>query len=127
MTVEDFIAARLTEREAVANEAIQRERASGSGKFDLEYQWVRFTRGTGETVLSGFAPGAPSPDEVLRQCAAIRAIVAEHDLGTDPCDAHGPRFESVTCGTVRAIASIWSNHPGYQREWSIDAEGSTYE
>ncbi|MGW4123940.1 hypothetical protein [Nocardia sp. NPDC004711] len=84
MSIAAFIEARLTEREAAAHEALDLEKFFPPGEFDLEYQWVRFVRrrvrsvrrpGGDRAMSSNFAPGAPSPREVLCECAAWRTSV----------------------------------------------------
>jgi hypothetical protein len=103
MTIEEFIEARLDERETGANEAIELERYSEPGD-EIEYQWARFLRSkTSNMVMSSmFIPGAPDPREVLRQCAALRLALEF--------------WQGLT--RLRTIAAIWSDHPDYQQEWA---------
>ncbi|PPJ31896.1 hypothetical protein C5E45_32925 [Nocardia nova] len=123
MTIVEFIEARIVEREARAEEALELEKVWRAEGYETEYDWVRFTRrGAGGTASSMYLAGAPSPAEVKRQCERLRSIVEEHDIDDDPCDAHGPGYESITCNTVLMVASVWSGHPDYQREWDIGGE-----
>jgi hypothetical protein len=73
------------------------------------------------------------PARVLREVAAKRAILAVHSPGypvTYPkpsgqptcavCHSGGWDWdpEQWPCPTVRALAAIYSNHPGYRQEWA---------
>jgi hypothetical protein len=72
------------------------------------------------------------PDRVLAQCAAMRKIVELHSVTIErewenPWDGPARQVEERTCDicgwvpdacdTVRAIASIWSDHPDFREEW----------
>ena len=86
------------------------------------------------------------PARMLREVAAKRAILAEHyilargdrnpvyeqfsiisppfppeDCGCVTCHyaSHGGVNGYGICRTVRALAAIWSDHPGYGKEWAI--------
>lgn len=59
-----------------------------------------------------------NPARVLREVEAKRKIVEEHQIGHDPCDAHDAAMESVPCGTICALASVYSDHPDYREEWA---------
>ncbi|MGV9666951.1 DUF6221 family protein [Nocardia niigatensis] len=122
--------ARLAEREAAANEAIELEKYFAPSEFDLEYQWVRFVHrrvrsvrrpGGDRALSSSFAPGAPSPREVLRQCAALRTMLAAYraadhdtDYGADPTE-----WAALRDKVIIPMAAIWSTHQGYQQEWAL--------
>jgi hypothetical protein len=74
------------------------------------------------------------PSRVLAECAAKRAIIAEHgpkevaslDRATwgQPfvvcrvC-AVGPRQVVAPCPTVRLVAAVYKDHPDYQQEWTL--------
>jgi hypothetical protein len=113
-TIEEFIEARIAERETSANEAIRLE-AILSDRTRLEYEWVRLRRSpSGQVVSSMFVAGAPAPAEVLRQCAASRALV-ESAGGCSWCDT----FDDERKAMLKTTAAIWSDHPDYQEEWAI--------
>lgn len=64
------------------------------------------------------------PARVLAQCAAMRKVVDLHDRAHHQCvadDEDGPstlwRTSANPCDTLRALASIWSDHPDYRQEW----------
>ncbi|MFD9614881.1 DUF6221 family protein [Streptomyces sp. NPDC059083] len=95
MTIEEFIAARLAEDEAVAREA------SDPGMYDPEDA----ERAIGTAAYDHLA--RHNPARVLRQCAMMR-IALNWYLNDD---------EMVMGATIRAIAAIWSDHPDYQQEW----------
>lgn len=58
------------------------------------------------------------PARVLREVAAKRAILAEH-YPVDPCDAHDSALRTVVCGTVAALAAIYSDHPDFDPSWEV--------
>jgi len=58
------------------------------------------------------------PSRVLAECAAKRAIAGLHKVGADQCDEHNAMFESIPCPTIRALAAVYKDHPGYQQEWA---------
>lgn len=53
------------------------------------------------------------PVFVFGAVAAIRSILTEHRIGSDPCDAHDADSRSIECDTVRLLAAFWSSHPAY--------------
>lgn len=66
------------------------------------------------------------PAQVLRQVKAMRRILVLHYPNkNDDCIVCGwddgyedvPN-ESYPCATLRAVASQWSDHPDYQKEWA---------
>lgn len=133
MNTEAFIEARIVEAEASATEALELEKYGRAGEYAVEYQWVRFRRRPGgEAVLSSmFIPGAPKPEAVLRQGAALRALVAGHDRddwfefddettgSCTACSNYCPECRSLVrwpCGTLRTVAAIWTDHPDYPFE-----------
>ncbi|MGW2666241.1 DUF6221 family protein [Nocardia tengchongensis] len=138
MTLEEFIEARIAAREAAANEAIEFEKYYQPDEFIVEYQWVRFTRRSGEGGASSmFMPGAAPPREVLRECAATRdalgfALAAfgeeskiEERAGRDPETNSYDRGRADTVRyMLRVLAAAWSDHPDYRPEWAVDGGGS---
>jgi len=111
MTIEEFIEARIAERETAASEAVELEQ-----KYTPEgcsFQWVKMLvkpdgRGQGSYTFE------PDPHEVLRQCAALRqAVEAARLTGTCSPDAW-----TLADEVLAALARMWSNHPDYQQEWA---------
>ena len=105
MTLVEFLTARLDEDEAAATRHL--DDASGAGWGDY-------------------------PARVLREVAAKRAILAEHsptsypyddEVGDESCTGCGLggdeeyRETINTCPTLRALASVYSDHPDYREEW----------
>jgi len=66
------------------------------------------------------------PARALREIDAKRAIIEEHrprtdprDLRSDPCDAHDPiTLESEPCDTLRHLATVYTDHPDFDPNWS---------
>lgn len=72
------------------------------------------------------------PARVLAQCAAMRKIVELHQISTERVWEHswdGPSVQveerscvicgwvPTACDTIRALASVWSDHPAFRDEW----------
>ena len=65
------------------------------------------------------------PARVLAECAAKRAILALHKpigvqgfpvwkcKGCDQSPVRWDYYEAYPCGTIRALAAVWADHPGY--------------
>ena len=74
-----------------------------------------------------------STPRVLAECAAKRAIIAEHgrdDHSTaDYCETcaewwksevgEGPPGVAWPCPSLRAIAAVYADHPNYDPEWAL--------
>jgi hypothetical protein len=72
------------------------------------------------------------PARVLAECAAKRAIMAEHGLydhsTKDYCETcvdwwkselgEGPPPVAWPCPTLRAVAAVYKDHPDYQQAWA---------
>ena len=105
MTVAEFIEARLSEDQVNADQAL------------ALWSDTHFTVDPGSLVIVRFHR-EHDPGRVLRQVAAMRAILAEHNapLGYE-CNACESR--EWPCLTVRALTAIWSDHEGFRDEWRI--------
>ncbi|MER2086525.1 DUF6221 family protein [Rhodococcus sp. (in: high G+C Gram-positive bacteria)] len=131
MTIVEFLEARLDEDEEVARDAAGWD---SSGSVRDEGLWRR--DGVNSVIDSarrmvvygdGSAPDDSQatnivrhdPARVLREVAAKRAIMAEHGIDQDPCDAHDAMYESVPCDVILNLAAIYLDHPDYQAEWAI--------
>lgn len=126
----EFLEARLDEDEEVARDAAGWD---SSGQVRDEGMWLR--EGVNSVIDSSrrmvvFGDGSAPDDSqathivrhdpacVLREVAAKRAIMAEHGIDEDPCDAHDAMYESVPCDVILNLAAIYLDHPDYQPEWS---------
>lgn len=105
----EFLLARISEREAWARAAddLDREFPRGDGQ-PYDYQWVRLS-----PLSSTFAQGAPSPGDVLAECVAKRRIVERPGWVTDPAYKLGIEY------AIRALASVYVDHPDYRAEWAL--------
>jgi hypothetical protein len=115
MKITEFLLARIAEDEADAAD-IQSGRADyGATEFNPDETIMRQT----------------DPARILAECKAKRAIMEIHkiqqvsedsplrsdDEWTCPfCDED--RWPRGVCGTIRAIASVYSDHPDYRQEWA---------
>ena len=138
MTIEEFIRARLDEDErAVVAASVEYEgetwTAAGDSVNTITVSNIAAT--VEKTYSQGVAEhiARHDPARVLRQAGITRALVAGHtrddwfefaDETTGSCKAcsnYCPECRSLVrwpCGTLRLIASIWSDHPDYLPEWS---------
>jgi len=126
-----FLAARLDEDEAAARAA-----SAPSPWKAAEHEadsWI-VTDATSEPLI--YDEGTPDlleaahiarhdPARVLREVAAKRAILAEHQEAASGgyCELcyYGYGGGSWPCPTVRALASVYSDHPDYREEWKAPA------
>ena len=135
----DFISARLDEDEAAAK-AASWDRPGDAWRVwgvRTDDAWVIDDDGQEGFVIPRIGGGADTegvarhvarhdPARALREVAAKRAIVAEHerdqstmspDMGDDVLQAR-----IVTLGrtgsVLRHLASAWSDHPDYRAEWA---------
>lgn len=90
-----FITARLAEDEAAA-------KLARPDYFTFEVLGIFSALGDMRHVIRH------DPARVLRELAAKRAILSEHIVGG---------WHPVPCLTLRALASVYSDHPDYRAEW----------
>jgi hypothetical protein len=131
------------EREQAARDEmklVEYAREAWRAEYAVSYQWVRnVANNNGSVVSSLFAPGAPTPQEVLARIAADRQILALHHpdrhlenwfwlerecaeckhrwhkwLPDKPPTEIGPE---QGCPTVRLLALPYADRPGYQEAW----------
>lgn len=104
----EFLLARIAEDEDEARE--RREIA------DRHWAEIRAAGATPAFVVFR----TDEPEFTLATCAAHRRIVELHGSGDAWCDhCSGYSDEpSDTCPTIRALASVYVDHPDYQPEWS---------
>lgn len=95
LTITEFLEARIAEDEAAA------ERCASV-----------------IVVPAAVASTMIDPVRMLAECAAKRAILAEHSP-VDPCDAHDADYRTITCDTICAIAGVYKDHPDYRQEWAL--------
>jgi hypothetical protein len=58
------------------------------------------------------------PDRVLAECAAKRRIVELHSGENDtPCQSWAGNYTYEPCPTLRALASVYADHPEFREEW----------
>lgn len=107
-TLADFILARVSEDEAAAKAASDRQRVTWATTAD--------TAASVAGADAGLFILFHDPARVLAQCAAVRAIVAEaverlHVL----TDGRGTQDRSHT---LRHLAAIWADHEAYDEGWA---------
>jgi hypothetical protein len=105
-----FLNARLDEREELAQaEADMAAEFFPPEQATLEYGWYRHTkRRTSGGSGTSFAPGAPSPTEVLADIAAKRAIVNRCTMAVG--------FD-LAAAVLKDLTTPYAEHRDYQPEW----------
>lgn len=74
-------------------------------------------------AANGMHVSRHDPARVLREIDAKRAVLALHtqslrDGGCQVCDVPGGRrLRPDACTTVRLLASVYADRPGYREEW----------
>lgn len=58
------------------------------------------------------------PARVLRQVAAMRLIVAEHGDQHECTDRRASEYPYVGCRTLRLVASVYADRPGFDPRWA---------
>lgn len=150
MTIEEFIEARLIEDEAAARSATQ-----APWSYNPSKQWhdgMDFETLTNPQEFVGYGGPSPfrgciattgeasdpqsmadaahiarhDPARVLRQCAAIRAMLRRHgEAERDPVlSERDAGFEAGMYVCLELVAAAWSDHGDYDPSWAPDAGGS---
>lgn len=107
MTIVEFLEARLDEDEADATEA----------DGDRLLAWSKHDKMV--IVDSGFMQTF-TPSRILREVAAKRAIIADHRrfMAEERRRMNGWVPNEWDLPTLKALASVYSDHPDYQQEWA---------
>jgi hypothetical protein len=119
MTLVEFLEARLAEDELTATAAIE-----GSADWHAFYAYRDVKDGDGHYVVLADAqcPTAEqaahiarhSPDRILRQCEAARAVIAEF-LRLDAFGDLSGRAVAETA--LKQLASVHSDHADFEEAW----------
>lgn len=130
MTIAEFLEARIAEDEAAAVAAS----VSMHGTLhDSQSDWACYVMGAerdstqwqDEHIMTWW------PQRVLAECMAKRAIIGRHEAKRDfvyeagefalcsMCTETGPNAQGWPCGTIRALAAVYSDHPDYNKDWAL--------
>jgi len=109
MRIDEFVLARVAEDEVVARSAI----ADGEGARD----WAG-TEGATDAHIARHDPA-----RVLAECAAKRAILADHTPADDGRCGLCSDLYCVTpwdgiCDVARPLAAVYADHPDYDPAWA---------
>jgi capsule polysaccharide export protein KpsC/LpsZ len=115
VTVDEFVLARVAEREEVARKAAARVRG---WRKDIPPPWIS-ARQRAERLPRSAATlprfeGRETPEQVLAWCTAVRRIVAEYRAAEE---GDSMEFEDGLLRAVRLLAEIDAGHPEFQPAW----------
>jgi uncharacterized protein (DUF1684 family) len=119
MTVVEFLEARVAEDELTAQAAVD---SSPSWRVFYDYRDVKDADGYYVVQADGSYPSAEQaahiarhdPARVLRECTAIRAVIAEVLRRAATDDDSDPYLEDL----VRELAAVYADHPDYDASWA---------
>jgi hypothetical protein len=126
-TVTEFVLARIAEDEtAVVSEShpFVGHVEDPEGEYWWECGWCY--REGGHVSAAALAPAAqvehaksshPTNPRVLAQCAAMRKIVEMFQTARPAMGDWESDYASAAYDAVRALASIWSDHPQFDPAW----------
>ena len=112
MNISEFLLARITEDELAARAVIAECEESPPSVYDMAQV----------PMLN-----AGAPDRVLAECAAKRRVVELHHDPYEGDDDYDPACtgmydsgsaESSNCDTLRALASVYADHPDFDPNWA---------
>lgn len=115
-----FLRARITEDEAIANQAFAEHNDAASEWSEIWSGVVQL--GIYEDLILTHDRAVSchivrhDPARVLAEVDAKRELVDEHHP-VDPCDAHDAALASMECPTLRALALPYADHPDYDESW----------
>jgi len=124
MDLTAFLAARLDEEHLLAHKFIYVDGGEWTADELARLWWYSEPpkpRSATDPIIQHAA--RYNPARVLREVAAKRAILAEHQEAASGgyCELcyYGYGGGSWPCPTVRALASVYSDHPDYDPEWAV--------
>lgn len=121
----EYLLARYAEEEREARESVTVETRFADAGCEITYGWARHTKHPSGGQGVGFMPGAPSPQHVLADIAAKRAIVGMHEpyrwivgLGCRVCIASDlTPFPDYPCPTLLALLQPYAGRPDFDPSW----------
>lgn len=122
MTITEFLLARIAEDAQVAREvdaALRDDVASGTYIKGREPDLDALNSKLAHIDGSMDRPAVDiSPQRVLAECAAKRAIV-EEARDYSPELEHGDNGEWAFDTVLRSLAAVYADHPDYNTAWSV--------
>ena len=115
MDIREFLLARAAEDEMVARAALEAKQApsgprESSGHWMVDWTGTRFP----EKATADHA-ALYDPIRALRECAAKRAIIGSPVPQELKAWSHGV---DPSPHTLRALATVYADHPDYKPEWA---------
>jgi hypothetical protein len=120
LTITEFLLARIAEDESVALRLCPGRKAR-NGHWRVDSFMLASVLAMDPLAARHIARHDPA--RVLAECEAKRRIVEEHpDYGgygesCARCAESSIDLAPWPCPTLRALASVWSDHPDYREEW----------
>lgn len=121
MTVVEFLEARITEDEALANIAASELAGTEWHAYSDETTVLASGVPVAETETPEYAPhiARHDPARVLAECKAKRAILADRkriDRSANP-DEWSMGYSDANYGAIQALAAVYKDHPDYDAGW----------
>jgi hypothetical protein len=112
LTVTEFMEARIAEDEERARDFEEHQARAINGDYGTGGgQWAT-------TMWHGVAMIGFTPARVLAECAAMRKIVEMFQTARPAMGEWESDYASAAYDAVRALASIWSDHPQFDPAWA---------
>lgn len=124
MTIVEFLEHRISEVEVMARAAIADDTGQDGG-FEDAFDELTGRKPSVFDAGPKFADACArmivwnTPRRVLAECAAKRAIVDWEKRYRTTVKRRGESWEHRATGPLRILAAIDSDHPDYQKEWSL--------
>lgn len=114
MDLVQFLEERIGEAAAAARAEVELVAKFYDSEFTVNYKWSRQTEHVSGGCGSSFAAGAPTPKQVLADCAAKRRILGfaaamSQEVGSEPWVAEN---------FLMCLATAYESHPDFDPTWS---------
>jgi len=125
MTIIEFLEARIAEDEKFAR-AASHQKVAGPFHGNWRHDSLHLSGMEREDAVH---IARNDPARVLAECAAKRAIIADHADMVEAFDSLGQLFPGGLMSaevdapwrtkTLYALAAVYADHPDYQQEWAL--------
>lgn len=120
MDLVQFLEERIGEAAAPARAEVELVAKFYDSEFTVNYKWSRQTEHVSGGYGSSFAAGAPTPKQVLADCAAKRRIIDGCRRVLSVGSWEYTDAPDLADSTLHALALPYAAHPDYREEWRTD-------